>query len=741
MKTSFRFAVALAWMAVSAHGASLKKAEFTRVINDVRLLPSQQQPVPAKIGDTVSGQTAVSTGVASRAELRFPDKTLTRIGSNSVFKLDQADRTVNLEKGVMLLQVPKQLGGAKVRTAAVTAAVTGTTVMFEYDPNGTIKIIVLEGEVDVYLNDQPGVVRTLVAGDILIMNVNDKTIPLPGKVDLELLKKTSKLMDPTEFDPLGNQKHLADALQEQDRLKNNGELLKTAFEIVGRGTQVTLTTEARQEIFKNIVLADRAPPSGGGGGGPGGNNNAPGGNGGPDGGGPRGPIGNTNGNGNGNGPLQNNTFVPARPILNPGTTVFGAGSTIVTNPHATAFNSISGAVVTMQGTVYNPATDGFFNGYMYGDAPVFPEADSFLASRGSWFVFKGDALFISGNIGVNTTPGPRNVILGALGDVNFSATTPFAGVATDATWTLPTSVDALMITSRDGSITMDPSFALFGSGAFQDVAFYAYGSRSDVNIYGPSFGPFVGPEGPPEYTAPSGIHLPQGDFKAYAGRDIVADAAVIEARDVRLNARRDVKINSTTISAKTLLQIEALGKIQIQNSSQLVALSGVDPLAIMLKAINGNIEIADSFVDGTSVEMVSGNGSVLIGSSLPGSTVISADIVKAHVMPTGGELLVSNSILGRDTPAASSLIKLYGEGASGVRFSGDNTLNATAVDIAGRSVTIDAGGVVRLSHPANTRVFSDTANFNNGGTNGDFTNKAGVPVSVTKDIYDHKPTY
>ena len=125
--------------------------------------------------------------------------------------------------------------------------------------------------------------RTLVAGDILIFKDDATSIPLPAKVDLDLLKKTSKLMDIDLFGPLGNQKHLADALTEQDTLKKNGELLKTAFEIMGRGTQVTLTTEARQEVFKNFVLQNRpAPPDNTNG--PNGNPNGPGGpgTGGPD---------------------------------------------------------------------------------------------------------------------------------------------------------------------------------------------------------------------------------------------------------------------------------------------------------------------------------------------------------------------------------------------------------------------------------------------------------------------------
>ena len=257
MNTIHRLAIIILACAASAKAASLKQAEFTRVINDVRLLPAPQQALPAKVGDKITGTTAVSTGVASRAELRFPDKTLTRIGSNSVFKLDQADRSLNLEQGVILLQVPKQIGGAKVRTAAVTAAVTGTSCIVERTLDGFIKIIVLEGVVDVYFNNDPANLITLVAGDILIFKENATEFPQPAKVDLELLKKTSKLMDPTVFDPLINQKQLADALDEQNKLKNDGELLKTAFEIIGRGTQITLTNEARREIFRSLVLQDR----------------------------------------------------------------------------------------------------------------------------------------------------------------------------------------------------------------------------------------------------------------------------------------------------------------------------------------------------------------------------------------------------------------------------------------------------------------------------------------------------
>ena len=422
---------------VPAEAASFKEAAFTRVINDVRVLPAQQAPQSAQIGTKITGQAAVSTGVESRAELRFPDKTITRIGSNSVFRLDRGDRTVNLEQGVILLQVPKQLGGAKVRTAAVTAAVTGTSVMFEYTPDGFIKIIVLEGEVDVFFNDRPGVMTTLRAGDMLIMKPDAKEFPMAVQVDLEKLKKTSKLLDPDEFGPPINVANLNDAQQEQDKLKNKGELLKTAFQIPGRGTTVTLTNEARQEIFKNLVLQARPDagqpptPSENGAGNPGGGN--PG-------------DGNTGG-GNNETPPGNAvpaTTPPGTPIRNPGIVAFGNGSSIVTNPHATAFSDLANAIITMQGTIYRPNLDGNFRTYLYGQSGGATPVDDFLASHGNWFAFLADEIYIGGDIGVNSSVGPRNIALAAQGNVTFmDLSDDFPILGGGDHWTLPPSVDAL----------------------------------------------------------------------------------------------------------------------------------------------------------------------------------------------------------------------------------------------------------------------------------------------------------
>src|SRR5216684_5833647 len=126
--------VSLIIVATSANAAQLKEARVTQVIKDVKLLPTQAAPRPAAVTDEVRDGTAVRTGVESRAELTFTDQTLTRLGANTIFSFNEGTRVMNLGGGAMLFQVPKGSGGLTIKTAAVTAAITGTTGIGEFHP-------------------------------------------------------------------------------------------------------------------------------------------------------------------------------------------------------------------------------------------------------------------------------------------------------------------------------------------------------------------------------------------------------------------------------------------------------------------------------------------------------------------------------------------------------------------------------------------------------------------------------
>jgi hypothetical protein len=123
----------------------LKEAKVTQVIQDVKVLPSNAAPRPASVNDNVRPGTAVQTGVQSRSELTFKDQTITRLGEKTIFSVGEGARTIDLGSGQFLLYVPKKAGGAKIKMGPVTAAITGTTILGNYDPSGLTTFTVLEG--------------------------------------------------------------------------------------------------------------------------------------------------------------------------------------------------------------------------------------------------------------------------------------------------------------------------------------------------------------------------------------------------------------------------------------------------------------------------------------------------------------------------------------------------------------------------------------------------------------------
>jgi hypothetical protein len=133
------------WLPNGVSAEELREAKVTQVIQDVKLLPSGSAPQPAAVNADVRQGTAVQTGVQSRSELTFKDQTITRLGEKTIFSVGEGARTIDLGSGQFLLYVPKKSGGAKIKMGPVTAAITGTTVLGNYDPSGVTTFVVLEG--------------------------------------------------------------------------------------------------------------------------------------------------------------------------------------------------------------------------------------------------------------------------------------------------------------------------------------------------------------------------------------------------------------------------------------------------------------------------------------------------------------------------------------------------------------------------------------------------------------------
>src|SRR5256885_9758163 len=87
----------------------LTSAEVTKIINRVAVIEPAKGDRPAVLRDVIKDDLGLQTGVRSRSELLFQDNTLTRLGAETFFSFKTGTRDLSLERGSMLLQVPKGL--------------------------------------------------------------------------------------------------------------------------------------------------------------------------------------------------------------------------------------------------------------------------------------------------------------------------------------------------------------------------------------------------------------------------------------------------------------------------------------------------------------------------------------------------------------------------------------------------------------------------------------------------------
>lgn len=500
--------------------------------------------------------------------------------------------------------------------------------------------------------------------------------------------------------------------------------MATSFRIEGRGRQVTLTQGDRQHVVTGrlpvVPPSPKPPPS---------------------------PIGNLPSR-----PPSPEVVEPQpnRPVNVAETTVFDNTSSIRTVPSATAFNSETGLYSPLPGSLYEPADDRPFNIYMYDNPDVLTSVDPFFEAEDAWFVFKGDEIYIAGDVGVDTTDGPTALVLGSTRDFHFSETTPFgeAGLSPGNIWSIDESITSLAFISLEGSVDFE-EFTLTGDG--QRLLFQADGPESDVRLAAGEDTTISVPEGSVEAVAGrdirvDGMEIAADSTKLTAARDIRVSAGRLRGRQIAANAGRDLSVGSATgspsvIKASESINLQAQRSLTISNTSELRRLTEADPLQVNLAAANGTLTVeGGSTIDADTVSLSSQLGDVRID----GST-IGAREIKARVFDGGGTLLLSNALLQRTGASPADLIRLYGEGAGGVRFVGDTTLRGTQVDIAGRSVTIDPGSRVRLHNPSGTTVYADSHNYNNL-INGNFTGtgsgQAGArPVEVHKRGFSERPGF
>ncbi len=217
----------------------LKQSKVTQVVNDVQIISAaDQKEKTATVNDLFNMPDILRTGPASRAELVAADQTITRVGANTIFSFDPASRTIDLKQGSLLFHSPHGKGGGTIHTGSATASVLGTTLIIVATPDGGLKVITLEGEVEVkFLN---GLKQKL--------NPGQMTFVLPGANQLapvivfrldELTQNSLLIKGFTQ--PLSSLPLIQNQISQQLKLISSGKATDTGLDVADSATPNTVS--------------------------------------------------------------------------------------------------------------------------------------------------------------------------------------------------------------------------------------------------------------------------------------------------------------------------------------------------------------------------------------------------------------------------------------------------------------------------------------------------------------------
>jgi hypothetical protein len=184
---------ALGVLAMTVALRAEEPARVTEAVNKVYHGSRDAVTTSATKGTKVYNGEYIKTDAESRAELQLPTTAVTRLGANTIFTYSANSNTVDLQEGTILFCKPKDAAQLNIRTAAVTAAVLGTTGFVGVQGEGKKKIFrigVIEGHVKAQVNGQ---VFPLGAGDILQVGPGGR--PIVFAYDVPKFVRTSPLLN------------------------------------------------------------------------------------------------------------------------------------------------------------------------------------------------------------------------------------------------------------------------------------------------------------------------------------------------------------------------------------------------------------------------------------------------------------------------------------------------------------------------------------------------------------------
>jgi len=110
----------------------LRRADIEQILNRVELIPRGRSARTARVSDFLSIGDALRTAAASRAELRFNDGSLGRVGQRATFHFIPNTRNFRLSNGTMLLLIPPGRGRSTIQTPSAVTGIQGSALVVRH---------------------------------------------------------------------------------------------------------------------------------------------------------------------------------------------------------------------------------------------------------------------------------------------------------------------------------------------------------------------------------------------------------------------------------------------------------------------------------------------------------------------------------------------------------------------------------------------------------------------------------
>ncbi|MCG8367800.1 MAG: FecR family protein [Pseudanabaenales cyanobacterium] len=210
--------------------------------NRVELIPQGRPGRPAQVSDLMEVGDALRTAQAARAEIRFNEGSLARIGERAIFRFIPNTRNFRLSNGTLLLLIPMGRGRSTIQTPNTVTGIQGSALFVRVDLETDTTLIGAltnnpAGPMMVY-NPDGSQQQPLYAGEMVVVEGNQITHLY--QFDLKTFYETSSIVaglnltqpdfDPNAADPIAVvQSETSEALASQKPLTGEGVIENPDF--------------------------------------------------------------------------------------------------------------------------------------------------------------------------------------------------------------------------------------------------------------------------------------------------------------------------------------------------------------------------------------------------------------------------------------------------------------------------------------------------------------------------------